>query len=116
MSRQPGGWAALFTRKQSGDGAAASIALSFPNQSRSFDSRGDRVRFWAYDQALEVPFFVEAAALCQIEPRASREEASLLDAFDRHRARICAAAAKIYVRHRAGSYTLAAADLVPGTA
>lgn len=88
------------------------MSLNFPNLSRSFDPRHGRVRFWAHDQALEIPFFVEAAALCHIEPQAARDEAGLLDAFDRHRARICAAATRVYVRHRAGSYTLAAADLL----
>lgn len=87
------------------------MSLSFPNHSRSYDARGHCVRFWAHDQALEIPFFIEAAALSQMEPHAGRDEAGLLDAFDRHRARICAAATKVYRPRRGGSYTLAATDL-----
>lgn len=87
------------------------MALNFPNQSRSYDARGHCVRFWAHDQSVEIAFFVEAAALSQMEPRADRDEAGLLGAFDRHRARILAAAAKVYRPRRGGSYTLAAADL-----
>ncbi|MBL8710961.1 MAG: DUF1488 domain-containing protein [Rhodospirillaceae bacterium] len=87
------------------------MALNFPNQSRSYDARQHCVRFWGYDASLEIPFFVEADALCRIEPRAARDEPGLLAAFDLHRNRICQAAGKVYSRHRRGSYTLAAADM-----
>ena len=46
-----------------------------------------------------------------IEPQATRDEPGLLKAFDQHRERILQAAGRVYVRHRRGSYTLAAADL-----
>lgn len=39
------------------------MKLTFPNPSRSFDESGKRVRFWGYDRAIEVSFFVEAEAL-----------------------------------------------------
>ena len=87
------------------------MALSFPNQSRSYDARQHCVRFWAYDEALEVPFFVEASALCRMDPKAARDEPGLLNAFDLHRGRIFKAAIRIYSRNRRGSYTLAAADM-----
>ncbi len=87
------------------------MALNFPNQSRCFDARRQCVRFWAHDHALEIAFFVEAAALRHLDPRAGGDESSLLGAFDRHRARICAAAAKVYTRHRGGDYMLGAEDL-----
>lgn len=87
------------------------MSLNFPNQSRSYDSRQSRVRFWAYDKALEISFFVEAEALSQMEPKASRDEPGMLGAFDAHRERICKAADKVYSRHRGGSYTLGAADM-----
>jgi hypothetical protein len=87
------------------------MPLSFPNQSRSYDARQHWVRFWAYDQALEIPFFVEADALCSIDPKTTRDELGLLNAFDLHRGRILKAADRIYSRRRRGSYTLAAADL-----
>ena len=88
------------------------MALNFPNQSRSFDSRKRRVRFWAHDASFEVPFFVEAAALCHLDPNAAADESGLLNAFDVNRDRICAAAGRVYARDRRGSYNLAASDMV----
>lgn len=85
--------------------------LSFPNPSRSYDHTRHCVRFWAYDEALEIPFFVEVEALCGIDPNVGRSEAGLLTAFDRHRDRIFKAADRVYSRHSRGSYTLSASDL-----
>ena len=87
------------------------MALNFPNQSRSYDARQRCVRFWAYDESLEIPFFVEADALRRIDPKAPMDEPGLLDVFDRHRSKIFEAAGRIYSRRQRGSYTLAAADL-----
>jgi Protein of unknown function (DUF1488) len=87
------------------------MALSFPNPSRSYDETKHCVRFWAYDESLEIPFFVEEDALCSIDPEATRTEAGILNAFDRHRDRILKAAARVYSRRRKGSYTLAAPDI-----
>lgn len=87
------------------------MPLSFPNESRSYDARQRRVRFWAYDESLEIPFFVEADALRRIDPKATLDELGLLNAFDSHRGRIFQAANRIYSRCRKGSYTLAAADM-----
>jgi hypothetical protein len=87
------------------------MALSFPNQSRSYDSRKHCVRFWAHDASFEIPFFVEAGALSRIDPDATSDERGLLGVFDLNRDRICAAAGRAYTRDRRGSYTLAASDL-----
>ena len=87
------------------------MPLSFPNQSRSYDARQRCVRFWAYDESLEIPFFVEADALQRIDPKATLDEPGLLGAFDRHRSRIFKAADRIYSRRSRGSYTLAASDV-----
>ena len=87
------------------------MALSFPNRSRSYDATRRCVRFWAYDESLEISFFVEEEALGGIEPRAARSEAGFLAAFDRHRDRICTAALRVYSRNTRGAYTLAAGDL-----
>lgn len=87
------------------------MPLSFPNESRSYDARQRCVRFWAYDESLEIPFFVEADALRRIDPKATLDEPGLLNAFDRHRGRIFQAANRIYSRRRRGSYTLAASDM-----
>jgi hypothetical protein len=68
------------------------MALNFPNPSRSYDESKHCIRFWAYDQSLEIPFFVDEEALCSIDPSATRSEASFLSAFDRHRDRVLKAA------------------------
>ncbi len=87
------------------------MGLNFPNLSRSYDARRQCVRFWAYDESLEVPFFVEASALCGLDSKTTIDESGLLTAFDLHRTRILAAADRIYSRRRRGSYLLSAADL-----
>jgi hypothetical protein len=60
----------------------AAMALNFPNESRSYDSRKQCVRFWAHDASFEVPFFVNADALCHIDPNATSDESGLLNVFD----------------------------------
>ena len=87
------------------------MPLSFPNESRSYDSRRHCIRFWAYDDALEIPFFVEASALHQMDPNATIDGPGLLSAFDLHRSRIMKAAGRVYSRNQRGSYTLAASDI-----
>jgi hypothetical protein len=89
----------------------SAMALNFPNQSRSYDSKKHCVRFWAHDASFEVPFFVAADALRQIDPHAAGDEPGLLNVFDRNRERICAAADRAYARDRRGSYTLSASDM-----
>ena len=59
---------------------------------------------------MEWSFFVSADALLRIAPGLRPDEAGLLHAFDLHRDRIYAAAAKVYGRGRRGSYDLNAAD------
>jgi len=91
------------------------MTLSFPNQSRSFDSRGNRVRFWGYDSSIEISFFVEADALRMLAKDSISPddvENSTLRIFDAARKRIHAVAEKLYSRGRKGcyAYSLAAAD------
>jgi len=87
------------------------MILSFPNPSRSYDATRHRVRFWAYDAALEICFFVEEEALCRVDSDVPRNEGAVLDSFDLHRNRIFKAADRIYSRHSRDSYTLTASDL-----
>jgi len=84
--------------------------VSFPNHSRSYDSTRRAVRFWGYDSAMEVSFFINEDALTRIQPGARLDEEGFLNAFDSNRDLICAAAAKVYVRGSKGSYDLVAAD------
>lgn len=88
--------------------------LNFPNPSRSYDETGHGVRFWGYDRAFELSFFVEDRALSKVSPETSADEAGFLNAFDVNRDQICAVAWDIYLRrHKAAhlfSYTLTASD------
>lgn len=86
------------------------MALSFPNQSRSYDPRGRRVRFWGYDGTFEISFFIDQRALSRMSPDPKLDEDGLLVAFDRYRDRILAAATKAYSGHRRDAYTLLASD------
>jgi hypothetical protein len=84
--------------------------LNFPNASRSYDATRRCIRFWGYDGALEVSFFVEEAALMQIARGTPHGESSLLESFDENRERILRTACQVYQRRRKGSYELTASD------
>ena len=88
------------------------MSLNFPNPSRSFDATKNRVRFWGYDSAMEVSFFVELDALKKLRPEMGNLEEGFLEAFDAARNRIYEVAAKVYVRggNRSYAYNLAAKD------
>ncbi|MGP0091425.1 MAG: DUF1488 domain-containing protein [Xanthobacteraceae bacterium] len=86
-------------------------ALGFPNQNRFYDATRRAVRFWGYDSVIESSFFVPEDSLKQLQPNMRCNESGILAAFDLHRDRILAAAARVYVRGRKGSYDLLAADL-----
>jgi hypothetical protein len=84
--------------------------IDFPNHSRWYDVTRRAVRFWGHDSAIEASFYVDEAALARIQPGAELDEPGCLNAFDANRDRICAAAAKVYVRGSRGSYDLGIAN------
>jgi len=84
--------------------------IDFPNHSRSYDSTRRAVRFWGHDSAIEASFYVNEDALTRIQPGVRLDESGFLNAFDANRDKICAAAAKVYVRGTRGSYDLGAAN------
>ncbi len=86
------------------------MALSFPNESRSYDERRNLIRFWAHDSALDIPFLLEVGALSKLNPQTRLLEAGYLEAFDTARERVYEAARKAYARSRNDAYLLAAAD------
>ncbi len=87
------------------------MTLGFPNQSRSYDPRGQRVRFGGHDGAFEVCFFVEQEVFSRINPRATLDEDGILREFDRYRDRILEAANKMYNSAAAPRFhTLMASD------
>ena len=87
------------------------MALSFPNHSRSYDATRRAVRFWGHDSAMEASFFVTEDALKSMHPAVEQGEAAMLDAFDRNRERIWAAASRAYAQGRKGSYELGTTDI-----
>jgi len=84
--------------------------IDFPNHSRSYDSTRRAVRFWGHDSAIEASFYIDEDAMTRIQPGVRLDESGFLNAFDANRERICAAAAKVYVRGSRGSYDLSAAN------
>ena len=91
------------------------MTLNFPNEARSFDAARNRVRFWGYDGAMEISFFLEIDALQKLgslKPEITGPEAAILKVFDDARERIYQAAARVHARRADGaySYSLAAAD------
>jgi len=86
------------------------MTLNFPNGSRSYDARRNLIRFWGYDSALEISFFVEVSALQKLIPKTRDAESGYLEAFDAARDRIYEAARKVYSRTYEDAYLLAAAD------
>jgi hypothetical protein len=84
--------------------------IDFPNHSRSYDATRHAVRFWGHDSAIEASFFIDADALARIQPGIRRDESGFLNAFDTNRDKICAAAAKVYIRGSRGSYDLGASN------
>jgi len=88
------------------------MRLAFPNECRSFDSKRNRVRFWGYDRAIEISFFVDAEALEKLNPEMGAAEAGMLEAFDAARERIQGVADYVYScdRNRSYAYSLTAKD------
>lgn len=86
------------------------MALSFPNDSRSYDATRRAVRFWGYDSAMESSFFLTEEAMKRVQPGVALQEATALRVFDSNRQLIYAAAAKVFARGRKGSYDLTASD------
>jgi Protein of unknown function (DUF1488) len=86
------------------------MALSFPNQSRSYDATRRAVRFWGYDSAMEASFFVTEDALKRVQIDMRLDEAGLLSAFDANRDLIYRTASRVYARGHRGSYDLVSTD------
>ena len=72
------------------------MALTFPNNSRSYDDTKNRVRFLGYDGMFEVKFFVEAEALSKAADKDIVDENGFLAAFDSLRGAILEVANKAY--------------------
>ena len=88
------------------------MSISFPNATRSYDPVKGRVRFWGYDGAIEISFFVDENAVRKLYAISNCTEHEVLAAFDAVRKHIHLAAAKVYTRSRKGgyAYSLSASD------
>jgi uncharacterized protein DUF1488 len=86
------------------------MALSFPNQSRSYDVTRRVVRFGGYDSAMESSFLVTEDALKRVQPDIQFDETGSLHAFDSNRSLIYAAAAKPLRVARKALYVMGKAD------
>jgi len=88
----------------------AAHVIGFPNHSRSYDPTRRVVRFWGHDSAIDASFLISQDALRRIQPGVQLDERGLLSAFDANREKICAAAARVYVRGGRGWYDLGPAN------
>ena len=90
------------------------MKLHFPNPSRSFDEKSNRVLFWGYDRTIEVSFLLESAVLKRLFPDMNGTEGELLKAFDTTRETIYEVAEQVYARGGGGkgtyAYVLTAGD------
>jgi hypothetical protein len=86
------------------------MSLNFTNESRSYDFTRRAIRFWGYERASEISFFVTEEALQKLMSDAG-DESAYLKAFDAYRERIRKAAAAVYRRGPRGSYEITARDL-----
>ena len=86
------------------------MALSFPNDSRSYDVTRRAVRFWGYDSAMETSFYLTESALKYVQPNFVSNQDGALRIFDDNRSLIYATAAKVYARGHRGSYDLVGSD------
>jgi hypothetical protein len=87
-----------------------SVALNFPNQSRSYDAIRKVVLFWGYDGVMEKAFSIPVDALMKIRVLLQHDEAGLLQIFDANRDLIYRAALKAYSRKGNGPFNLTAAN------
>ena len=86
------------------------MALSFPNPSRRYDAARRRVCFWAYDSAMEVPFFLEESVLFRLDPKTKNAEAAMLATFDAARDRIHSVAERVHAFQKRSFHILVASD------
>ena len=76
------------------------MTLNFPNPSRSYEEAEYGVRFWAYDETIEVSFLIEEAALTKINSETKADKVGFLNTFDVNSEQIHEVAANVYFRKR----------------
>lgn len=86
------------------------MSLTFPNPSRSYDSKLKTVRFTGHDGMFQIAFSVELDVLTKKRVADDQAEALALAAFDDARSDVMAMATKAYNHHKKSSYTLTSSD------
>ncbi len=84
------------------------MALTFPNETRSYDAERRRIRFTGYDGMFRIEFGIEIDALDT--GGTPPNESSSFAAFDRARSDIRSAAEKAYRKQRQNIIVLTAAN------
>jgi hypothetical protein len=84
------------------------MALTFPNETRSYDEERRRIRFFGYDGMFRIEFGIEIDALDT--HGAPQTESNSFAAFDSARAGIRHAAEKAYKKQRHSLIVLTSAD------
>lgn len=82
------------------------MKLLFPNPSRSYDESQHRIRFWGYDSAIEVTFYIDTAALKLICPNMENVETDFLHAFDSKIVKIHDVAEKMYSARKSRTFDI----------
>ena len=86
------------------------MALSFPNPSRRYDPIRRQVCFWAYESAMEVPFFLDENVLFRLDPNTKNVEEAMLATFDAWHARIHEVAERVHSFRKRRFHVLMARD------
>jgi hypothetical protein len=87
------------------------MALSFLNNCRSFDSQRKAINFWGHDVMFEVAFLLDESALHSLTGLKEFDEDAALAVFDSDRTNIRKAAHRIYRKTAKRYCELSAADL-----
>jgi hypothetical protein len=82
------------------------VALQFPNPSRSYDATRHCVCFWGYDNSREITFQVDDAMIRNLQPGAGSDERSILGAFDQFREKLLEIARQQYVGGPQNRYSI----------
>jgi len=82
------------------------VKLLFPNPCRIYDETQQRVRFWGYDSAIEVSFFIDTAALKLMCPNMENVETEYLQAFDSKISRIHDVAERMYEARKSRTFDI----------
>jgi hypothetical protein len=85
--------------------------LDFSDKSRTYETAGDRIKFWGKDGTANIPFFLDVNTLFRLYPRTANTEAAILMAFDAARQHFQEMASRAHAKGRRTFYVLSADSL-----